>query len=215
VRKGWEAGFNVRAGGVLTTGDIVRFKANYFSHNIENYIVGVQVSTFPPPGQSVFRNVPGTSNLQGVELEGKYDAGYLFAGLSYTYTDSDLPSQQNGLGAQSYLPDHVLVLTGGLRFLDQRLTVGARGTFTSEAFVGVNNAINPADPFTPGYKLLDLYASYKLDSGLELGAVVNNVFDTGYSPALTSPPVTSCAPAGQTCNTGVGRTVLFTARAQF
>jgi outer membrane receptor protein involved in Fe transport len=44
---------------------------------------------------------------------------------------------------------------------------------------------------------------------------VNNVFDVGYTPALTSPPATTCKPPGVTCNTGMGRTVLLTAKTQF
>ena len=54
--------------------------------------------------------------MQGIELQGMYDAGGGFLGLSYTYTDTNLPSQLNGAGAHSYLPEHILVATGGLRF---------------------------------------------------------------------------------------------------
>ena len=216
IQKGWEVGANIKVNGLIVAGDSFRFKATYFNNDIENYIIGVQLpNPNPGPPLGVYRNVAGTSNLQGVELQGAYDAGYVFGLLSYTYTDSDLATQTNGLGAQSYLPDHILVVTGGLRFLEQKLTVGARGTFTSEAFIGLVNATNPADPFSPGYNLLDLFGSYKFDNGLEIGANVNNVFDVGYTAALTSPPVTSCTPPGITCNTGMGRTFLLTARTQF
>ncbi len=44
--------------------------------------------------------------VNGVELEGMYDAGYVFAGLSYTYLDTTCLLSCNGAGAHSYLPEH-------------------------------------------------------------------------------------------------------------
>lgn len=117
ISKGWEFGANIKVDGLIVNRDRFRFKADYFNNNIENYITGV----FTAFGQGVFENVPGLSNQQGVELQGMYDAGYVFGSLAYTYTHTNLPTQINGLGAQSYLPEHILVLTGGLRFLDQKL----------------------------------------------------------------------------------------------
>jgi hemoglobin/transferrin/lactoferrin receptor protein len=211
ILKGWEFGANIKADGLLVARDSFRLKADYFNNNIDNYITGV----FTAFGQGVFENVKGTSNLQGVELQSSYDANVVFAGLSYTYTHTNLASQLNGLGAQSYLPEHIVVLTGGLRFLDQKLTVGARATLTSHAFIGAINATNPADPFTPGYALVDLFASYKVSDSVVIGANVNNLFDIGYTPALSSPPTVTCTPPGITCNTGLGRTVLLTLKTQF
>jgi hemoglobin/transferrin/lactoferrin receptor protein len=204
VQSSWELGLNIRHDGLFARDDLFRLKATRFFMDVEDYVT----ACFFPTGVA-FCNVEGTSRLDGVELQGMYDARHFFAGLSYTYTHSELPSQINGFGAQSYLPDHILVLTGGLRFLDRKLTVGARGTFTSEAYIGVDN--NPTDPYTPGYSLLDLFGSYKFDQGLELGASLTNVFDVAYSPALSTPV------SGPNANiqSGRGRTVLFTARAQF
>ena len=214
IAKGWEFGFNVKRDALLTPYDIFRLKAAYFALDVENYILACR----PTSTVTFFCNVPGTSAVQGVELQAMYDARYAFAGLSYTYTDSDLPPQSNGFGAQSYLPDHVLTLTGGLRFFDQKLTVGTRVFIASEAFVGLVN--NPTDPYTDGYTLVDLFSSYKLDSGLELGATVTNLFDVTYTPATSTPPSSTCGsfipgvcPPGP--DTGRGRTFLLTAKAQF
>jgi hemoglobin/transferrin/lactoferrin receptor protein len=211
VAKGWELGANIKLNGLFSRGDAFRFKANYFNNDVENYITGI----FTAFGQGIFVNVPGSSHLQGIELQGAYDTGQAFASLSYTYTDSDLPSQLNGLGAQSYLPTHILSLTGGLRFFDRKLTVGARGTFASDAFIGVLNATDPAHPFTAGYAIVDLYTTYKVSENVTLGANLNNLFDVGYTPALSSPPTVNCTLAGVTCNTGLGRTVLFTVKTSF
>jgi hemoglobin/transferrin/lactoferrin receptor protein len=219
ISKGWEIGFNVKRDAVWTPYDIFRLKVAYFNMDVENYITGCFGRATPPaPAPGFFCNIPGTSVVQGVELQAMYDTRYAFAGLSYTYTNSDLPSQTNGLGAQSYLPDHVLTLTGGLRFFDQKLTVGARGTFASEAYIGLVN--NPTNPYTDGYSIIDLFSSYKFDSGLELGATVTNLFDVAYTPATSTPPSSTCGsfipgacPPGP--DTGRGRTFLLTAKAQF
>ena len=202
IAKGWEFGFNIVKNGLFTRNDRFRFKAAYYTLDVENYITAF----FTPSFMIYYDNHAGTSDVQGVELQGTYDAGFFFAGLSYTYTDSSLPPQINGFGAAAYLPDHVGTVSAGFRFLDQKLTVGARATFVSEAEVG---AINGGVP-TPSYELLDLFTSYKFDNGLQLGATMTNVFDETYTPALST-----SASGGFGIPTGRGRTILFTAKAQF
>jgi len=46
-----------------------------------------------------------------------------------------------------------------------------------------------AGPFMPGYTLVDLFTSYRFDSGFEIGATVVNLFKAGYTPALTTPTI--------------------------
>lgn len=227
IQKGWELGANIRKDGLLTPGDAFRFKAAYFTMGVENYITGCAL---PPqgPGQppTQFCNAQGTADVKGVELEGKYDAGLAFAGISYTYTDTNLPSQLDGAGAHSYLPEHMLVATAGLRFLDQKLLLGGRVSYFSESYVGdVNVPTFYGSPFMPGYTLVDVFSRYELDNGLEIGATVTNVFDVGYTPALTTPvvpflpPYTSANCFGSNhsgCSDyGRGRTLMLTAKMQF
>jgi len=204
IQKGWEFGFNTAVDRVLTHKDFFRFKASYFTQDSENYIT----ATLTPLGQVYFINTPGTSRVQGVELQGMYDSGFFFAGMSYTWSDTSLPSQINGFGAQSYLPDHVISASAGVRLLDERWTLGARGYHASDAYVGVIN--NPTDPYTDGYTLLDLFTNYKLTPDIELGATMTNVFDVAFTPATSTP-----ATGGFTGDTGRGRTTLFTVRAKF
>ncbi|MDX2203405.1 MAG: TonB-dependent receptor [Hyphomicrobiaceae bacterium] len=211
VLRGWELGANVKRDGLLVRNDSFRAKINYFNNNIDDYITGVFGST----GKAYFDNIAGTSNLQGVELQGSYDMGLMFSSMSYTYTHSELPSQINGLGAQSYLPRNILVLTAGLRFLEQRLTVGGRANFTSDGYIGSVNVTTPGVTATPGYSVWDLFTSYKINDNVTIGANVNNVFDKSYTPALSSPPTVTCPAPALTCNTGIGRTVLFTLKSQF
>ena len=217
VQKGWEFGVNIKQDRLFTSRNSFRFKAVYFDMDVENYVTGCVA---PPSPFLFFCNASGTAQVRGVELQGMYDAGGAFAGLSYTYTDTNVPTQIDGLGAHSYLPEHVLVATGGLRFLDQRLTVGARVSYNSESDVGAANVPSPyASRFMPGYTLVDLFTSYKFDSGLEIGATVINLFDLDYTPALSTPLTAATGCFGTNApgcnNSGRGRTVLFTAKAQF
>lgn len=203
ISKGWEIGANIRKNDVLAKGDRLRFKGNYFYNNIDNYI------TAEMAGGVHFVNNPGTSVVQGVEVQAAYDAGFAFASLGYTYTHSELPSQVNGFGAQSYLPDHIFSATVGARLFDQRLTLGSRLYAVSKSYVGEVNVAPGTDPHEKGYVTVDLFTNFQMTDNLELGANVTNLFDKSYSPALsTSPGIAGLA-------TGRGRTFLVTAKAKF
>lgn len=217
VSKGFEFGANVLQRNVVTHGDTFGFKAAYFDMDIENYILTCTAPAAAPAAGSVFFfcNAPGTSNVKGVELQGNYDAGFIFASMAYTYLNNTLPAQQPGNGASQYMPDHNLVLTGGLRFLDQDLEVGARGYIVSSA-----EDPSAASGRRAGYELLDLFANYRLWEGVTLNGTVTNVFDTTYTPVLGTAPSSSCVsftpgvcPASP--ESGRGRTFILSARAQF
>lgn len=201
--RGWEVGANFNFDDLAVDGDRLGLKANYFNNRIEDYVV----ANFD--GGTHFANVPGTSTVQGVEIQAAYDSGGYFGSLAYTYTHSDLPSQVNGFGAQSYLPEHMLTATLGARFLDQKLTVGARTYVVSESYIGEINVAPGDSPYEPSYGLVDLFANYKFDNGLEISANVSNLLDKSYSPALSTPP------GGSPIETGRGRTFFLTAKATF
>ena len=224
IQKGWEFGANAVQDNVLTGGDSFRLKADYYRMEIEDYVTGCQLNTAMGP-RFYFCNAPGISVVQGVELQGMYDAGYAFSGFSYTYTNTDLPSQIDGFGAHSFLPDHTAVLSGGVRLLDRKLTLGGRVSYFSESYIGAINAGPPAQrapygsPHMPGYTLVDFFSSYKFDQGVELGFNVNNLFDEVYTPALstTFSEGTKCYGSNQVgcIDSGIGRTFFLTAKAQF
>jgi len=206
-QRGWEFGFNTKVDGLLQPGDTFRFKADYYTMDVDNYIsascdaMGIVCSYF---------NNPGTSTVEGVELQGTYDAGYVFAGLSYSHNNTTLPSQMDGLGLHSYLPGDITTITGGLRFFDQRLTVGARTYITSKSQKGDVN-VGPGDPlFYDGYTTYDLFSNYKLTDDVDIALTVTNLTDLPYTPALSALG-TGSAPV----DTGRGRTFLLTTRAQF
>jgi hemoglobin/transferrin/lactoferrin receptor protein len=228
IQKGWEFGANIKQDDLLNAGDSFRLKVDYYTMDVENYIVACGVAYVAPTGPGMgraasanyFCNAPGTSTVQGVELQSMYDTGFAFSGFSYTYTHTDLPSQTDGFGAHSFLPEHTIVASGGLRFFDQKLTIGGRVSHFSESFVGnVNVGGFYASPYMPGYTLVDLFSSYKFEQGLEMGLNVDNLFDTDYTPALSTAFFNGATCYGSNlpgCNdTGMGRTVYLTAKAQF
>jgi hemoglobin/transferrin/lactoferrin receptor protein len=206
-QKGWEFGFNVLKDNVFASRDKLRIKADYYTQDVENYISSCIVSTFTPPfsqrDYAYFCNNFGTTDLQGVEIEADYDTGHAFTHVAYTYTHTEIPQQQNGLGAESYMPDHVFSMTGGLRFLNEKLVVGARGTYVSQTDLGSGN-------IQESYTIADVFTTYEAHQGLSLGLTVENVFDKSYTPAL------STVPTGNTgVDTGRGRTFILSTRAQF
>ena len=95
VQEGIELGVNIKADGVFTRGDAFRMKAAYFDMDVTDYIL---TCTFAVTDGSTTRsgtyfcNAPGKSRVNGVELEGMYDSGKVFAGFSYTYAHSTLPA---------------------------------------------------------------------------------------------------------------------------
>lgn len=208
-QKGWEFGFNVKKDGVFAPRDKLRIKADYYTQKVQDYISSCIVETFPatPPGSELdyayFCNNFGTTDLKGVEVEADYDVGYAFAHAAYTYTHSEIPQQENGLGAESYMPDHVFSMTGGLRFLNEKLVVGARGTYVSQTNLGAGN-------FQESYTIADVFTTYEAYQGLNLGLTVENVFDRAYTPALNTVPTGSTG-----IETGRGRTFILSTRAQF
>lgn len=191
--KGWELGNRFSKEGLFTGADRLHVGLSYFRNEISDYVTAILGRQ-----SSYFGNHPGTSVVKGLELEGGYDAGFLFAGLSYTDTDSNLPSQINGLGAQSYLPERIASLTLGGRFFEQRLSVGTRWSHVSKSYIGEIN--NPNDPWEPGYNLVDLFSNYVFDNGMEVRLNVSNLLDKAYTPALSTSAISNPV------DTGRGRT---------
>jgi hemoglobin/transferrin/lactoferrin receptor protein len=215
-QKGWEYGFNSRANGVLQRGDTFRFKADYYTMDVDNYVTDCLNNILPAFGifTIYFCNVPGQSTVKGLELQGTYDAGYVFAGVTYTHTQTNLPSQQDGFGFHSYLPDDITTITGGVRLLDEKLTIGARAYVTSKSFLGLPNITPDGSLFLDGYTTVDIFSSYKVTEDVNVALSVTNVGDVAYTPALSSAATTS--PTNPVpIDTGRGRTFLLTTRAQF
>lgn len=196
-QKGWEIGVNISKDNLLTAGDSLRLKADYYDMNVENYIVSLCKYGF---SGCQYDNVDGESHVRGFELEGTYDAGFAFGGVSYTYSKSDLPAIMPGFGASQYLPDNIFSLSGGARFLERKLTLGGRYTYVSRGDEAGYSGVSRDDE---SYGLVDIFANYKFTDNVDLTLKVNNLFDKSYTPFLS------------TSGSGQGRTFLVATQFQF
>ncbi len=196
-QKGWEIGANIRKDDLFIAGDALRLKANYYDMDVENYIVSQYSSTYR--GYQ-YVNVEGESRVRGFELEGMYDAGFAFGGLSYTYSKSDLSAIMPGFGASQYMPDNIFSLSGGARFLERKLTLGGRYSYVSRGDVADYTGITRSEE---SYGLVDVFANYKFTDSIDLTLKVNNLFDKSYTPFMS------------TSGSGQGRTFLVATQFQF
>lgn len=206
---GWELGTTFSRSALFTADDLFRIKADYFRNRVEDYITAAFVGEETGLPGTHFANAPGTSTVKGIELDMGYDAGWAFGSLTYTDTESDLPSQVNGFGAQSYLPDTMISATVGTRVLSRRLAFGSRYYKVSESYIGEVNSPPGIDPFEPGYELVDLFSSWRFDNGSEVRLNIANLLDKAYTPALSTPA------GGTAIDTGRGRTIVLSTRIRF
>lgn len=190
-QRGWEFGLNIAQNNLFTTEDALRFKANYYTQQVEDYITAA--SDF-----SQFVNVEGTSRISGFELETTYDTGFAFGGVAYTHAKSNLPEQVAGLGANQYLPEDIITLTAGARFFDRKLETGLRYQHVSSG-----KTLSVTNPKSDPYDLVDLFATYKFNENVDLSFKVTNLLDEKYTPALS------------TYGSGQGRTFVMSTQFQF
>ncbi|WP_334174525.1 TonB-dependent receptor [Pseudoxanthobacter sp.] len=205
TQRGWEIGLNTLYQNLFFKDDLAKLKVDYYSMNVQDYIT-TQCAVSGRSYSCYFYNVSGTSQIRGVELQGGYDLGYAYTDFSYTYTNTNLPAQQNGLGMQSYMPDNIASVTLGARFFERKVDVGVRGNFVSRSYVGDINAASVAaadDGYVPGYATWDIYANYQVTENWSAALSGTNIFNREYTPALSQ------AGAGQ------GQTILLSARAKF
>ncbi|MBA67978.1 MAG: hypothetical protein CML30_03825 [Rhizobiales bacterium] len=192
--KSWEAGVNVMRNGVFTADDKLRAKLAYFNNDHHDYISRVSVY---PPVQSMplftFENLDRVT-FRGIELSGAYDAGSFFleGALNY-YTDvefcRDGTCASNTVQsdyAVAHVPADISVsVTAGMRFFEEKLTIGGRVTHNGERIIPISE---PGDrqrtPMWLPYTTVDAFASYKLDDHLTVDIQAQNLFDRYYIDAM-------------------------------
>lgn len=184
--KNAEVGVNVKYDSIFTRGDSFRGKAAYFHNNVENYIDTTFIPPFTDPahpfGALSYQNV-GLAKLEGAEVEATYDWGTGFTSLSGTH----IRGKNDDLGVPLLnVPADRISSTIGLRFLDEKLTVGERLTF-----VAAQDRLPPGDNIyqpTAGFTLFDLFASYAYSEDLRFDARIDNLFDKYYINYLDLDP---------------------------
>ena len=157
--------------GVFSGGDRLSVSANAYYATVDDYIEQ-RVNIFA--GTTTSANVD-SATLWGFEAEVDYDANTWFvgSGLSIARGETDAG------GWLGSIPQDRLTLEAGFRPTED-WEIGARATFAAE-----QTRVPAGDPFSDGYQLLDLFATFAPDSGpLANGTIrfgIDNLFDEDYT----------------------------------
>lgn len=210
VSKNKEVGVNFLRGNVLTPGDKVRAKLSFFDNHYDDYIFRGLRST---RGGNVYHwfNMDA-ANYRGYEISGGYDAGVAFIEGAYTKyskieycptlticvppsglrTNIGAPLQtpQQADYSTNYIPpDWSGSLTAGVRLFDQKLTVGGRTHFATSRYGSTWRGGPGQIGYTmapPGYRVFDVFGSYKFNEDNVLNFSIENITDEYYFGPMTS-----------------------------
>jgi hemoglobin/transferrin/lactoferrin receptor protein len=205
-QKGLDIGVNFTSDDLLTSGDQGYLKVGYFHNKISDYIT----YGYDSDQKAKWINLPGTTTMQGVELEGGYDTGFAYGKLAVTIADTKQPlGIAPGFGSDvGQLPDDFVTFDAGTRFFEQKVTVGGRIRYTGESFQAFGDKEHSIE--RPSYTLYDAYASWKVTQNFSAFVNVENVFNKSYWTANSG---TSDIFSGIT--NGRGRTIIVGATARF
>jgi hemoglobin/transferrin/lactoferrin receptor protein len=138
------------------------------------------------PGVFQYRNI-SKATIEGVELEGMYDAKAWFLGVAAHRIRGT--NEETGEGLYSIPADRV-TLTAGFRTLEERLVVGGRLHLVAaqdrvpSSFFGAGGGSTGAVPTADGYTLVDLFGQYIFNDSAVLNVNIDNLFDRNYRPYL-------------------------------
>jgi hemoglobin/transferrin/lactoferrin receptor protein len=195
----WEIGTKLDYHELLTRSDTLTFSGDYFITKIHDYIAetfavgGLDPNApFPIPIDGYFyQNTPGTTNTEGFETQGTYDAGFAYLNVAYSNILTKLPATNANSGLDTITtapPRSVFAATAGLRFLEGKLQLGERTRAVSATQSSVSAETGLA-PLVAGYVLEDLFASYQLSPAVKLFASAENIGNRQYfTDALSSIP---------------------------
>ncbi|RWP89725.1 MAG: TonB-dependent hemoglobin/transferrin/lactoferrin family receptor [Mesorhizobium sp.] len=179
-----EFGVNYKQDDILEVGDALRIKAAYFNNDVEDYIDGVTLSRFDPtagcpsgPGIPIcfqYQNF-AKAKIDGFELEGVYDAGWGYAGLSASITSGHTISYKDVRADLLTIPSSQVTAQLGLRFLEDKLTVGGEVQY---------NGKPKGNPIAEDYTLVNAFASYQATDNLKIDFRADNLFDVKYANPL-------------------------------
>lgn len=182
--KTTELGVNYKQNDIFEPGDALRLKAAYFNNDVDDYIDGVTLSPFAPgsgcpfgPGIPIcfqYQNF-AKAKINGFELEGVYDAAWGYAGLSASITDGHTVSYKGVEADLATIPSSQVTAQLGLRFLEDKLTVGGEVQYNGKP---KGNAV-AAD-----YTLVNAFASYQATDDLKVDFRADNLFDVNYANPL-------------------------------
>ena len=189
-----EAGLGFDFKDVASVGDRLTIKGSYWRTDADNFIDGVVDQSgcvFSPPVPPDFRVfnqdtcistfINRDAELDGVEIEVKYDSARFYGG--FTYETIDGTDKDTGEFLGSLYPDRY-IFDAGIKIPEYWAKLGARLTYADE-FDKVNPDDNGNLPIIDSYTTLDLYASFQpaegMFEGLRIDLGVDNVTDEAYS----------------------------------
>jgi len=178
--KTWEAGLNYKRDGVFRGDDALRLKAAYFHNDIDDYIS--QSTVFPPTGGcSYFFCVQyqnyANAEIQGVELEGMYDAAWGYFGLSASFIKGHTVSYDGVREDLTTVPSSQVTGQLGLRFLEDKLLLGGEVQY---------NGKPRGNDFAKDYTLVNAFASYRVNDNFKFDFRIDNIFNEKYFNALNT-----------------------------
>ncbi|CCV07478.1 TonB-dependent heme/hemoglobin receptor family protein [Mesorhizobium metallidurans STM 2683] len=192
--KTWEAGINYKTNGIIQSDDALRIKAAYFHNDVDDYIglnddVGVgnngcpYLPGLPPiwvpggyyiPTCAQYQNF-ANAKIQGFEFESVYEAAWGFAGLSASFTNGHTVTYEGVREDLSTIPSSQVTAQLGLRFLEDRLTVGGEVQYNGKP---KGNAV------ARDYTLVNAFASYQATDNFKVDFRADNLFDVKYANPL-------------------------------
>jgi len=184
-----ELGVNYQKAGLFFGDDLLQTKFGWFNNQVTDYITRGTHSTLG----SILVNIPRV-DMRGLELSARYDTGKYFAELAATkYGEMIICDQNNACrdanSRNGYVTTHLpptrsATLTLGGRFLDEKLTLGARYTDVgSRPTTQISGTITFVE-WEP-YTTLDLFGSYRFNDRLSVDFTVDNVTDKFYLDPLS------------------------------
>lgn len=205
--QNYEVGLNVSKSGLFMDDDDFGLKIGYFDNRYDNYIAGNGYW----PG---FHNTKG-ARFQGLEASLRYDVGWAYVeyglthyfktelcgtslfGPEYAYLFGQAgcfkvtSGDSNSIIGGNIPPTNKHDVTVGLRFLDNRLNLGATMTHVDGA-VSYNATTNVM--VNNDYNIFDAFLRYDFDNDLKLNASVANITDKYYFEVGTQSMIALPAP---------------------
>ncbi|MBD2804340.1 TonB-dependent receptor [Xenorhabdus sp. 42] len=213
----YQIGFNSYRPNLIVEGDEFRLKAAFFHSKIKDYIISdaYLLCSYKNPCKYdgsladadwgeidsgvkmyIYTNSLTPVRMRGYEVSATYDAGVFFSNLSYSQQKTEQPISiamvDFGAGSHSQLPERLISADTGVRFLDEKLAVGAIVKYTGATYRTYSYA---AISDEEGYKgetvkqskiptIIDLYGIYNINKHITLEFSVQNVTNRNYSDAL-------------------------------
>jgi hemoglobin/transferrin/lactoferrin receptor protein len=188
----WEIGTNFLRNDLFLPGDKARLKLAYFDNTTNDYIG----RTYNLGLLSLFNY--DYVRFKGFELSGGYDAKWGFVDFGFNYYTGFESCLKNGecmnytlqadYLANQMPPRFTASVTAGLRFWDDKLTVGGRLTYMGQrlaplvedpTYFWITKAWAP-------YTVVDAFATWKINDTLTLDVNAQNLFDAYYVDALNN-----------------------------